>query len=270
MAASCLFCQSAGPFTTEHVIPESLGNDDLLLRDQVCGACNNHFSKLEEIVLQKTPIAFWRAQLGIRTKRGKLPSVDLSQPRREKGTIPSTHPAHDDVRITAHGDSTSIEFGNERAIAEILSGERTEFRLVVTPRMLFVLGRFMCKVGLELLCLHDEDTARSQRFDAARRYARFGNHGNLWPLFHFREGRRPSDIIHKHEGESGSVEEEVECYTYSLLHIGDHIVVARLGVGTDNWIVCLTEQYPTPEIRSGFPGRDLNCIWYSPEQCSAR
>jgi hypothetical protein len=107
----CLFCLSEGPFTVEHVIPESLGNDDLVLEGQVCSGCNNHFSKLEEFVLQKTPIAFWKTHLGIRSKRGKLSSIDLSQPKREKGVYPSIHPTHDNsIGFTAHEDgSTSVD-----------------------------------------------------------------------------------------------------------------------------------------------------------------
>ncbi len=41
MARSCLFCGSNGPFLRlEHIIPESLGNDDLVLQGEVCDVCN--------------------------------------------------------------------------------------------------------------------------------------------------------------------------------------------------------------------------------------
>ena len=183
----CLFCQSEGPFTVEHIIPESLGNDELMLSDQVCLSCNRHFSKLEEIVLQKTPIAFWRTQLGIRTKRGKLPSVDLSQPKREKGVWPSVHPEHDNrIGFTSHEDgSTSVDIDNAEVIREIRSGERNQFQFVMTPKLLFVFARFLCKIGVELLCVDNEARARSSTFERARRFARYGELENLWPLFHY-------------------------------------------------------------------------------------
>lgn len=37
---ACLFCSSHGRCSTvEHVIPESLGNDDLMLAGHVCDGC---------------------------------------------------------------------------------------------------------------------------------------------------------------------------------------------------------------------------------------
>jgi HNH endonuclease len=262
----CLFCQSDKPLTVEHVIPESLGNDDLVLVDQVCGACNNHFSKLEDLVLQKTPLAFWRAQLGIKTKRGRLPSVDLSQPKREKGVFPSKHPVHDDnIGFTSHEDgSTSIEIDAPRVINEILDDERTEFRFAMAPRVLFVFGRFLCKVGVELVCIDDQHAARSDQFARARRFARCGDLDSLWPIFHFTKGQ-PGDFRRVRVDKHGPIE-EVDCYAYSLFECSNRYTLAHLRVGTDNWVVCLNEPFPTTEIRSAFPEQELQCIWYSPEE----
>ena len=57
---TCLFCKLESPATTkEHIIPESLGNDDLLLSGEVCDKCQNYFGKeVESYVLAKTPLAF--------------------------------------------------------------------------------------------------------------------------------------------------------------------------------------------------------------------
>jgi len=76
----CLFCESNGPFNTvEHIIPEALGNDDLVMSGHVCDACQSYFGKeVEKYVLSKTPIGFWRVFLAIRGKKGKLPTIDLS------------------------------------------------------------------------------------------------------------------------------------------------------------------------------------------------
>jgi hypothetical protein len=262
----CLFCQSDKPFTVEHVIPASLGNDDLVLVDQVCGACNNHFSKLEDFVLQKTPLAFWRAQLGIKTKRGRLPSVDLSQPNREKGIFPSKHPVHDDnIGFTSHEDgSTSVEIDDSRIINEIIAGQRTEFRFVMTRKVLFVFGRFLCKVGVELLCIDNQYTARSARFERARRFARYGDLDSLWPIFHFTKGQ-PGDFRHVRVDKDGPFE-EIDCYAYSLFEFAEQYTLAHLRVGSDNWVVCLNDPFPTTEIKKAFPDRELQCIWYSPAE----
>lgn len=87
---SCLYCRSDGPFSTqEHVIPESLGNDDLALVGEVCDVCQRYFGKeVERYVLDKTPLAVLRVLLQLPTKKGRQPSVDIRQQREEKGTIP--------------------------------------------------------------------------------------------------------------------------------------------------------------------------------------
>lgn len=173
----CLFCKSEGPYSSvEHIIPESLGNDDLILKEEVCDHCNSYFGKeVERYVLDKTPLAFWRTFLSIRTKRDKESSVDISQPNEQKGVFPSVHPDHDDVEFTSHKDSSvSVDIHDDGVVREILNEKKLEFQVVMTPKMLQMLGRFLCKVGLELLCSEDPAKARSSEFDAARRYARGG------------------------------------------------------------------------------------------------
>jgi len=263
----CLFCNSDGPFTDEHVVPASLGNDDLILVNQVCAKCNDHFSrKVEAPVLAKSPLAFWRTYLGIRTRRGKLPTIDLSQPHTQKGSRPCRHPAHDDdIGLSSHSDgSTSIDIDDPEAVRQIVSGERTRFQFVFTPKVLFDLGRFLCKVGVELLCSVDARRARDSTFDRARKFARYGQTDSLWPIFHFTAGNI-QDLKRLRRDTLGLVE-EIDCYSYSLSEVPPRYLLSRLGVGTDHWIICLSDPYPTPEIRKAFPGADLQLIWYSPEQ----
>lgn len=263
---TCLFCPSLGPFTKEHVIPESLGNDDLFLEGQVCGDCNAHFSGIEQFVLNKTPIAFWRTYLGIKTKRGALPSIDLSQPKKDKGIFPSTHPRHDNgVGFTAHEDgSMSVEVDNSTIMSEVLSGERNQFNLVMTPLVLFNLSRFLCKVGIELECKFDAARARSEMFASARHYARHGSTSDLWPIFHCQDGEL-TELKRRTEDADG-VLEEAECYRYALYTVRDHYSVFHLTTGLDNWIVCLNEQFPGLHFQEAWARKDINCIWYPAEE----
>jgi hypothetical protein len=78
----CLYCRSSGLFSTrEHAVPESLGNDDLILSGQVCDACQRYFGKeVEKYVLAKTPLAVWRVLLQIRTKKGAASSQYRAAP----------------------------------------------------------------------------------------------------------------------------------------------------------------------------------------------
>lgn len=260
---TCLFCRSSGPFSTiEHVIPESLGNDDLVLTGEVCDACQAYFGKeIEQFILSKSPIAFWRTWLGIRTKKGKLPSVDLSQPKRPKGILPATHPLHDNgVGFAAHDDgSTSVDIDDPQIVADILAGRRSSFQFVLSPKVLHMLARFLLKVGVELLASHDRAAARSSEFDDARAHARFGSGDRLWPIFHSSSGRlsdlRRLDCTEHH------VDEHVLCYEYALLSI-DEYTLLRFKIGMDVWVISLAARYPDPRIRSAFPGEELRLLWY--------
>lgn len=266
MNRKCLFCESSGPFTLEHIIPESLGNDELFLEDEVCGACNNYFAKIEEFVLQKTVFGFWRTFLGIRSKKGRLPSVDLSQPKSQSGRFRSRHKLHTDgVGFTAHEDgSTSVEINKDSIIQSLFSSDTVEFQFVMTPKVLNYLGRFLCKIGIELICKVDRALARSEKFGLSRTYARRGHSTELWPVFHYSEGVINELRSHKEYGLE--IEETIECFDFSLVELEGNYILLRLKVGTDNWVVCLSENYPTPKIRDAFPGRELSLIWYPPDR----
>ena len=117
-----MFCRGPGPFNTvEHIVPESLGNDSDILEGLVCDKCQNYLGReVEKAALEKTPFAFWRSFLGIKTKKGKLPSVQLSPPA--KGRIPATHPLTDEIGFTAHQDgTTSVDIGTPSLVHHILT-----------------------------------------------------------------------------------------------------------------------------------------------------
>ena len=264
----CLFCHSNGPFTKpEHIIPEALGNDELILQDEVCDKCNQYFgSKVESFVLGKTPIAFWRTFLGIRKKRGALPHVDLSQPKRQKGLLPAVHKLHDNlVGFTCHGDySVSVDIDDSETIQGIRDDTRSQFTFVFTPLVLSMMGRFFCKIGVELLCLDDPGLARSSAFDQARDFARIGKGRDLWPIFHGQSGTLQD--LKKRSVDTDGPLEEVFCYHYRLLEVGSRYTLVVLTFGTDVWAVSLNDPYPTPAIREAVPGTTLELIWYAPEE----
>lgn len=265
---TCLFCNKEGPFTRpEHIIPEALGNDDLLLWNEVCDNCNQYFgSKIESFVLGKTPLAFWRTYLGIQKKKNELPHVELSQPQRQKGRLPAVHHLHDNlVGFTCHDDySVSADIEDDRIVQEIVSEQRSQFTFVFTPLVLSIMGRFFLKVGLELICSKDSLHSRSDSFSLARRFARFGDFEGLWPIFHFQSGNL-KDLKEQRIDRRG-VTEEVFCYSYRLLEVVDKYMLSVLTIGTDTWVICLNDPYPTPAIRSAFPDEKLDLIWYNPEE----
>jgi len=264
----CLFCNSIGPFTRpEHVIPEALGNDDLILTQNVCDKCNQYFgTELENFVLGKTPLAFWRTFLGIRKKDEKLPHVDLSQPKKQKGRLGSRHDLHDNlVGFTCHdGYYVSVDIDDDRIVKQMVAGSRNRFTFVFTSLVLSMMGRFFCKIGVELVCVADPVRARSDTFDQARQYARFGKVDWLWPVFHTEIGNLKD--LRKRTTDSDGPIEEVFCYHYRLVDIGGKYVLLALTIGTDTWVVSLNDPFPTPVIRSAFPNNELSLIWYSPDE----
>ena len=187
---NCLFCLSNGPFSTkEHIIPESLGNTDLLLEGFVCDACQNYFGKeIESFVLSKTPFGIWRTLMGIPTKSGNMPSIDMSMPVNNKGRIPYSSNYHDQgIRFTYHrDDSVSVDIHLEDTLKEIIDGKKTRFQFVISPLHISMIGRFLGKIGLELICLKYKDIAFSNTFNPIRDYSRKGSSDDLWPICLFR------------------------------------------------------------------------------------
>ncbi len=269
---TCLFCNSTGPFKrTEHIIPEALGNDEDILRGEVCDKCNQYFgSKVESFVLNKTPIAFWRTFLGIQKKKGALPQVDLSQPKKQKGRLPAIHNYHNDgIGFTFHKDySVSINIDNDQIVREILDGTRNQFRFVITPLVLSMMGRFLCKIGLEFICLADPNRSRLGDFNQARRFARFGEFDGLWPIFYLKS-KDINDLKLRYNSPDGPLE-EIICYEYSLFEFENKYIIFALTVGIETWVISLNDPFPTPKIRLAFPGKKIKLIWYSPDELRSR
>jgi len=267
---SCLYCHGAGPFNTiEHVVPESLGNEELILKGCVCDACQSYFGReVERYVLEKTPIAVWRALLGIQTKKGRLPTVDVSQPKRTKGKFPDTHSLHDDIVFRSHPDgSTSVDANDNFIVRGLLDGTKQQFNLVLTPKKTSMLGRFLGKIGLGVLAISEPQRAYDKKFDRIRSYARFGNSEEIWPIFHYTKGdigQWRSTILFGAKGEA--LLEEVECYSWEIVKVGNAYELFRFSMGMDSWVISLNDPYPTPVIKSAFPDQELNLIWYSHEQ----
>lgn len=269
----CLYCRGVGPFNTiEHVVPESLGNDELVLEGCVCDSCQSYFGKeIEQYVLAKTPLAVWRTLIGISTKKGRLPTVDLSQPDRVKGILPDTHDRHDGVGFTTYSDgSISVDIDDGSIIRGLLDGRKRQFNLVLTPKKLSMLGRFLGKIGLGLLATSNREQAYHQKFDRIRAYARFGSIDELWPIFHFSEGmmgqwRKPTLM----DAKGKTVLEEIECFSYGMVEVGDQYTVFRFSMGLDNWVITLNDPFPSPAMRAAFPNQELQLIWYSQDQWSS-
>ena len=181
----CLFCKANRNFSTvEHIVPRSLGNDTDILEGVVCDHCQNYLGvHVEKLALEKTPIAFWRVYLGIQTGNAHLPSTQLDHSA--KGAIPSSHPMTDiGVGFTAHENgSTSIDVNSPDFMQKLVSGNISQYRLVLSPWHLSIMGRFLGKIGLEFLAKVNLNHALRPEFDLIRSFVRYGSTKYIWPIF---------------------------------------------------------------------------------------
>jgi hypothetical protein len=261
---SCLFCITGTDFNTvEHIIPEAMGNDDLILKGEGC----DFFSHIENYVLRKTPIGFWRTFLGVKTKKRRLPSVDFTKKDFTSGIYSDSHKNHDNVGYIAHEDFT-VELVIPDSLHNYINDKgEGHINYVITPKVIFELSRFLGKIGLELLCSQDSDYARSDKFNPIRKYVRQGSQKELWTLFHATVGKIEDLFLYEKVDEG--LKEDVICYSYSLMKIKEYLVF-NLVVGVDSWLICLNDMYPTPIIKKGFPNQDMKLMWYSKEELDNR
>ncbi|MDY6873170.1 MAG: HNH endonuclease [Chloroflexota bacterium] len=258
----CLFCGNEGPYNTiEHIVPESLGNDEDYLTKMVCDNCQNYLGReVEKLALEKTPIAIWRVLLGLKNKKGSLPSIDLIT--QEKGRLPASHELTDRIGFTAHKDwSTSVDIFDPLIIQSIKNKEKNSFNLILTPWHLSIMGRFLGKMGLEYIAMNNFDLAQSASFDEMRNFVRDGFVNKIWPIYWGKSGdlKKLKSPINKVEN---FLEQEIHCYSYSIgISKKDEYIFAFL-MGTDLMLINLTNRQLNAELLDCVEGVDLTCVWY--------
>lgn len=80
-ASVCIFCHgdSGQSVSWEHIVPEALENDSLVLPPRtVCDTCNNYLGrKVEAPVVNSAPMVALRHLQGVGNKRGRVPNMRL-------------------------------------------------------------------------------------------------------------------------------------------------------------------------------------------------
>jgi hypothetical protein len=161
----CIYCLStSGDFTAEeHVFPESLGNDELILpRGIVCKECNNRtLAQLESALIDFPPLALLRVQYVSYTKKGKLPKADFGN-----ATMERTHPRH--IQFVAKGGSKIITDETKLEDGSVTFKVQLEGKANSNP---IILARALYKIGLGMVALDKgQEYACLSKFDAARRF----------------------------------------------------------------------------------------------------
>jgi hypothetical protein len=157
----CIFClETDRPFNApEHVLPEGLGNTELILPPGVvCDGCNNGpLSVCDQAFLDFTPVALMRVTQGIRTKKGGFASVKL-------GNATVRQLAPDNVGVWVH---------SAKALTKTPAGFNAKFLgRRMTPRYIAEVTRIFFKAVLEFTYV-DVGTAEAlaPKYNEVRRIA---------------------------------------------------------------------------------------------------
>lgn len=180
---NCIFCKepSDNSKSVEHILPESLGNEDHVLKPGVvCDKCNNYFAtKIEKVVLDKPYFKNVRHRNFIRTKKGRLVPDKVLFPHKDAGWT--------DFWIDEKGFILNSEDSNITKM--IKNGQLNKMIMPIIgdpePNDKEV-SRFLAKVGLEFLAYKFQneqpwidELVNKVELDPIRNYARYGE-GTYW------------------------------------------------------------------------------------------
>ena len=246
----CIFCLKSGDIfhTIEHIVPESLGNTDDILKYGVCDQCQNYFGReIERYVLQKTPVGFWRTIAGTLTKKGKPPAFNPTQNPKSNGKLPDYHPQTDSGVIIHPGDGETIidaEFSNDSLFDDVVTGKKKDFQIVLTPKILVYLGRFLGKIALEYWYKSSGNDVFRKDFNELRMYVRNGTTKDMCPILH---GNLEENLLIYRPKDSDS--EERTLYAYRFFDINS-LLFFCFDVGTERYSIILNQKYPPGELFS--------------------
>lgn len=163
----CIFCLATDKTFNrrEHPIPESLGNNDLVLpQGIVCDACNQYFgSKIERDVLALAPFSVARVGQAVKNKGAQYPALQFG-----------------DLRIQSTGSWDNFRLRSDPPHSQLL--RMPDGRMLLNPTWADPndLVRFLLKMGLELLVLSENVDPYHANFDSARQCARYGRFADRW------------------------------------------------------------------------------------------
>lgn len=182
---ACIFCRSdaSSSNSVEHIVPESLGNEEHILpKGVVCDTCNNYFArKIEGPLLETSYLKYARSTMGVPNKRGYVPPVIGVIPRLRKKVDVWLNGPHLHIGAKKEEDLRQID-------EAILSGRiNSVFLPVPTEIDKRLMSRFLGKVAIEALAsrlIHvegwREEILGVEGLEPLRRYVRRGDAPSTW------------------------------------------------------------------------------------------
>ena len=177
----CIFCKqnSDNSKSVEHIIPESLGNKEhVLKRGIVCDSCNQYFAnKIENPLLSTAYFKHIRHRNNIENKKRKIPKIyGIMGGQVELGRDSQGH--------------NFIDVPNESTMTGILSGKIQHLIVPIIESPIpndLAMSRFLAKMAIEILSLRlypyegwNEEIVNKQELDLLRDFARYGSGPTFW------------------------------------------------------------------------------------------
>ena len=185
---NCIFCKSHSDSSksVEHIVPESLGNEDHVLPPGwVCDGCNNYLSR-------KVEAPFMNSEYGRRAR------FEMQIPSR-KGRIPIVGGFHVQSRtmvdLCTDADGLSIFASHGEDEARFIDALRAHSQGTLyvpisgEPELSYETARFIGMIALEVLAYRridvdewNEELVHKKELDELRDYVRRGRPGFIWPV----------------------------------------------------------------------------------------
>ncbi len=213
-------------------------------------------------VLRQPPFGPMRVLMKIRGKRGKLPLVDTSIPKDKGGMLTSHHDLSDSGLVFGVDEQGSpwVAINNDEKVKAIKAGDKRRFIFVLTPKHIAMLGRFLGKMAIELLCESWPEDARSLRYDQLRTYVRRGVKNDLWAVASKKACDWRELVTRVPDGVD--VLETIECYEYGIFDFPEERVFAFV-FGGEAWAISMERPLPLASTTSILAEESYAPRWYS-------
>ena len=273
----CIFCKrdSTASHSVEHIIPESLANEEHILPPGVvCDACNNYFaSSIEQVVLESGAFKTARFQMLIPNKRKRMPTVEgMLLPLQPGMTLQQARRFHS-ADVSRDTDGNYMLFPSDAAVEAVANGHIT--RIIIPsagPKPDSTLfARFLGKIAVEAMAARLlknapymlDDFAHDDQVDHLRNYARYGKQGLAWPYSERRIYPADFSFPTSNEGSYEVLHEFDFLYTdqgemyFVLAIMGTEYAINMAGPDYEGYTQWLAEHNGASPlyVKEGFPGR---------------
>jgi len=109
--------------------------------------------------------------------------------------------------------------------------------------MLVYIGRFLGKIALEYWYKQFPSGVFNERFDALRKYVRYGTSSEIWPILYC--ALNDNMLVHRNVSEEY---QERTLYRYALFDITSmHVILFLLDIGCERYGMIIDNRYPRSE-----------------------